>query len=99
MELGKTPRVKSPLRFRKLPHPGMVSDVSQILNHTGRTWLGVLHNAPSEDMIVVSALPKQFPRQAFQVTLCRFRALYVSMSEFLTVTYKYATILLFNLGV
>lgn len=79
MELREAPTVKPSFQVYRLvifasSYLRGLTNVRKIFKNKGRTLWGVLYNAFAEDMVMVTALPKQFPRQAFQVTLCRFRA-------------------------
>jgi len=55
-------------------HPGGLSDVGQILKNDGSACRGSGHNPFTEDMIVVSALPKPFLVQLLEVLLRRTSA-------------------------
>ena len=79
-ELGKTPTMQATFCLF-LFNLGGVTNVRQILKDKGASWLRVLNTAFREDMVMVFALPKQFPRQAFQMTLCRFRAFGLQLSS------------------
>jgi hypothetical protein len=72
MELGKAPTMEPTLILGMLLHGGPVSNTGQVLKHDGCALWCVLHNALGDNMIVISALPKQFTREFTQVT---FRAL------------------------
>ena len=76
IQLSKAPCVKASFQIKRLllatPDLGELANVFQVLKDKRGSWWGVLHNAFGEDVIVVFALPKPFPRQTFEVTLCRF---------------------------
>jgi len=58
----------------RLTLSGSFTDISQVLQDNGRSWLGLLHDALGEDVIVIFSLPKQLTRKCFQVPCSRFGA-------------------------
>lgn len=84
MELGKAPTMEPTLILGMLLHGGPVSNIRQVLKHDGCALWCVLHNALGDNMIVISALPKQFTREFTQVTfraLCAFGLQFPTKAE------------------
>ena len=70
VKLGKAPRMEAVLCFRVLLHRGTRTNMRQVLNHNCRTDRRVLNNALPENMVVIFALPKQFPAQFLEMAFC-----------------------------
>jgi hypothetical protein len=73
MELGKAPTVKASLSFT-MAHPGSLSNVGQIFKNQGTAKASILYDALRKHVVVISALPKQFSRELFEMSLSRFGA-------------------------
>jgi hypothetical protein len=71
MELSKAPTMEPTLILGMLLHCGPVSNVCQVLNYNSRARGSVLYDAFGEDMVVIFALPKQFPAQLLEMAFCR----------------------------
>src|SRR5579859_5325366 len=79
MQLRKRPAMEASLGIDVVSsfpstYFAICSNVGQILKHNSRVLWSILNNALGEDMIVISSLPKPFPRKFLQVPLSRFRA-------------------------
>jgi len=80
VQLGKAPTMQAPFVVALLtallatPHRGGVPDVLEVLQDEGTARGGMLHNVLREDVIVVSASPKLFPAQLFEVSFGRASA-------------------------
>jgi hypothetical protein len=61
VKLSKAPSVHVALPFTFLVGDTL-ANISQVLKHDGTTWSGTGNDAFREDMVMVSALPKQFTR-------------------------------------
>lgn len=70
MELSKAPPMEPTLILGMLLHGGPVSNVCQVLNDKSRASGSVLYDAFGEDMVVIFALPKQFPAQLLEMAFC-----------------------------
>jgi hypothetical protein len=87
VQLGKAPTMQAAFivalrtRFRATPQLGGVPDVFEVFKHDGGTWEGVLNEALREDVIVVSASPKLFSAQLFEVTFRRASAFGLQLSD------------------
>lgn len=73
MQLGKAPTVQASLSF-PMAHLGSLSNVRQIFKNQGTARGSVLDDALREHVVVISALPKQFSRELFEMSLSRFGA-------------------------
>ena len=72
VELGKAPTVQTAFVRNVLvlfaaPHLGGVPDVLEIFKDDGSPWGRILHKAFGEDVVMISASPKLFPAQLFEV--------------------------------
>jgi hypothetical protein len=86
VQLGKAPTMQAAFVvtfltvFLATPHLGGVLDVLEVFQHDGCTWEHVQNKALREDVIVVSASPKLFPAQLFEVTFRRASAFGLQLS-------------------
>lgn len=86
VQLGKAPTMQAAFvvtfltAFLTTSHPGGVPDVLKVFQHDGCTWERVLNEALREDVIMVSASPKLFPAQLFEVTFRRASAFGLQLS-------------------
>ena len=78
-ELCEAPTVQAALLFA-LTLSGSFTDISQVLQDNGRSWLGLLHDALGEDVIVIFSLPQQFSRKCFQVPFGRLASLFLKLA-------------------
>ena len=86
VQLSKAPTMQAPFVVALLTllfatsHLGGVPNVLEIFKHDGGAFGRVLHNALGEDVIVVSASPKLFPAQLFEMSLGRASAFGLQLS-------------------
>src|SRR5687767_1722621 len=71
VKLGEAPRMEATLGFGFSLHRCTRTNMGEVLNHNRRTSRGVLNNPLTEHVVVIFALPKQFPTQLFEMSLCR----------------------------
>ena len=73
VQLGKAPTMQTPFVlalltiFLATPRLGGVPDVLEIFKDDGSPWGRILHKAFGEDVVMISASPKLFPAQLFEV--------------------------------
>ncbi len=78
MQLGKRPAMQAAFVHHVLlaaPDLGSLTNVGEVFQNNGTARCSVVDKAFGEDMVVISSLPKPFPRELAQVafrTLCAF---------------------------
>ena len=75
MELSKAPTMEPSFEINRLvlfatPYLRGLPNMREVFKNKGCTLWGMLYNAFREDMVMVFALPKQFPGELFEVSLC-----------------------------
>jgi len=66
--------------FLATPRLGGVPDVLEIFKDDGSPWGRILHKAFGEDVVMISASPKLFPAQLFEVAFRRASAFGLQLS-------------------